>query len=220
MPSASYKWIQCGRRPHNETHPTPPHPATPPPQPILQAALAELVGSALGYGYFKLLTQDIDRVTGEDRVYMREAAAVPGKLSGGLACGVAGLRHAAQPRLLVLVGMFAAWAAFNAAFPDDPLTRLEEGCMVGGFLSYKVRPAGAQGGAGRGVPPVRRMIRVPGGFAVATTKSGRAGEGNFAACPRRCQLVCLAPPCLGPPKYAPPALPQKPSHTSRRWRLS
>lgn len=49
-----------------------------------------------------------------------------------------GNRHALRPRLLVLVGLVAAIPAYGAAFPDEPLTLVEQGCLVGGFLAYKV----------------------------------------------------------------------------------
>ncbi len=48
-------------------------------------------------------------------------------------------RHALQPRLLILVGLVAGINAYNAAFPEQPLSLVEEGCLVAGFLSYKVR---------------------------------------------------------------------------------
>lgn len=44
-----------------------------------------------------------------------------------------------QPRLLVLPGLLAAAAAWNAAYPEDALGMVEQGCLVGGFLSWKVR---------------------------------------------------------------------------------
>lgn len=41
----------------------------------------------------------------------------------------------------MLVGLAAAVAAYNAAFPEDPITLVEQGCLLGGFLAYKVRAA-------------------------------------------------------------------------------
>lgn len=46
---------------------------------------------------------------------------------------------ASQPRLLVLPGLLAAAAAWNAAYPEEALGMVEQGCLVGGFLSWKVR---------------------------------------------------------------------------------
>lgn len=54
----------------------------------------------------------------------------------------AGYRQALQPRLLVLPGLVAGVAAWNAAFPEQQLGLVELGCLVAGFLSYKVRPGG------------------------------------------------------------------------------
>lgn len=55
---------------------------------------------------------------------------------------LAAYRTALQPRLLVLPGLLAAAAAYNAAAgPEDQLGLVEQGCLLGGFLSWKVRPA-------------------------------------------------------------------------------
>jgi len=52
----------------------------------------------------------------------------------------AAYRTALTPRLLVLPGMLALLAAYNAtAAPEDQLGLVEQGCLVGGFLSWKVR---------------------------------------------------------------------------------
>lgn len=49
----------------------------------------------------------------------------------------AAYRAALRPRLLVLVGVAALIAAYNKAAPE-PLPLVYEGCILGGFLSYKV----------------------------------------------------------------------------------
>lgn len=49
----------------------------------------------------------------------------------------AAYRAALRPRLLVLVGLAGLVAAYNAAAPE-PLPLVYEGCVLGGFLSYKV----------------------------------------------------------------------------------
>lgn len=62
--------------------------------------------------------------------------------------GFASYRQALQPRLLVLVGLVAGCSAFNAAYPEQAVSIVEEACMVAGFLSYKVGGWGKRGGAG------------------------------------------------------------------------
>lgn len=49
--------------------------------------------------------------------------------------------QALRPRLLVLPALLGAVAAWNSAFPEEPLGLLEQGCLLGGFLSWKVRRA-------------------------------------------------------------------------------
>ena len=63
------------------------------------------------------------------------------KLARGAAKLFAAYRHALQPRLLVLPGLLASAAAFNAtlAGPEGQLGLVEQGCLLGGFLSWKVR---------------------------------------------------------------------------------
>ena len=53
----------------------------------------------------------------------------------------AAYQQALKPRLLVLPGLLAAAAAWNAALPDLQLGAVEQGCLLGGFLSYKVGSA-------------------------------------------------------------------------------
>jgi hypothetical protein len=68
--------------------------------------------------------------------------------------GFAAYRQALKPRLLVLVGLVAGCSAFNAAYPEQAVSIVEEACMVAGFLSYKVGgwgKRGGQGGMGRAI---------------------------------------------------------------------
>lgn len=51
----------------------------------------------------------------------------------------AGYRQSLQPRLLVLPGLIAAAAAWNAAFPEAQLGLVEQACLLAGFCSWKVR---------------------------------------------------------------------------------
>lgn len=87
----------------------------------------------------------------------RAAEKLEQPLSRNAAKLLAGFRQALQPRLLVLPGLVAAVAAWNSAFPEDQLGLVEQACLLGGFLSWKVRSGCAEGaGAGAG----RRCVLV------------------------------------------------------------
>ncbi|GAB4823706.1 hypothetical protein N2152v2_010752 [Parachlorella kessleri] len=103
-----------------------------------EAAFCELVGAGASYGYLLLLFKDVDALQPGDTVYLREAETVKPEMMRSVAKWLASYRHALKPRLLVLVGLVAGMAAYNAAFPEQPLSLVEEGCLVAGFLSYKV----------------------------------------------------------------------------------
>ncbi|KAI7842538.1 hypothetical protein COHA_003775 [Chlorella ohadii] len=103
-----------------------------------EAAFCELIGTAAGYGYFKWLIADVGRYQPGDVIPAREADAIQVPFLRGAAKVAAAYRQALQPRLLVLPGLLAAAAAWNAAFPEDALGPVEQGCLVGGFLSWKI----------------------------------------------------------------------------------
>lgn len=104
-----------------------------------EAAFCELIGTAAGYGYFKWLIADVSRLQPGDRIPMVEAGQVEPKLARWAAKLLAAYRTALQPRLLVLPALLAAAAAYNAvAGPEGQLGLVEQGCLVGGFLSWKV----------------------------------------------------------------------------------
>ncbi|PRW33204.1 hypothetical protein C2E21_7817 [Chlorella sorokiniana] len=103
-----------------------------------EAAFCELIGTAVGYGYFKWLIADVDRYQPGDVIPVREADAIQQPFLRGAAKVAAAYRQALQPRLLVLPGLLAAAAAWNAAYPEDALGLVEQGCLVGGFLSWKI----------------------------------------------------------------------------------
>jgi hypothetical protein len=113
-------------------------PGSPPRTP--QAAFCELVGTAAGYGYLKWLISDVSRLQPGDAIPLRAAEAVEPRALRWAAKLAATYRHALQPRLLVLPGLAGAVAAWNAALPDAQLGPVEQGCLLGGFLSWKVRP--------------------------------------------------------------------------------
>ena len=50
---------------------------------------------------------------------------------------LAAYKHALNPRLLVFVGLACLMGCYNSV-AEEPLSRLEEGCLLLGFLSYKV----------------------------------------------------------------------------------
>jgi hypothetical protein len=102
-----------------------------------ESAAAELVGAAASYGYLRLLIADVDAFGPETAVPLKAAELVEMPLPRAGAKLLAAWAQAARPRLLVPVGLLAAAAAWNAAFPDARLGLLEEGCLLGGFLAYK-----------------------------------------------------------------------------------
>ncbi|KAL4439962.1 hypothetical protein ABPG75_002963 [Micractinium tetrahymenae] len=104
-----------------------------------EAAFCELLGAAAGYGYFKWLIADVSKLQPGDYIPMMEADKVEPQLARWAAKLFAAYRTALQPRLLVLPALLAAAAAYNAAAaPEDQLGLVEQGCLLGGFLSWKV----------------------------------------------------------------------------------
>lgn len=103
-----------------------------------EAAAAELVGAATGYGYLLWLYRDVDAYGPETAVPARAAEYVEPALARNAAKLGAAYRQALNPRLLVPAGLLGACAAWNAAFPEFPLGVVEAGCALGGFWSYKV----------------------------------------------------------------------------------
>ncbi|GFR52709.1 hypothetical protein Agub_g15338 [Astrephomene gubernaculifera] len=104
-----------------------------------QAALCALLGSAAGYGYLALLYRDVDSYTGDTFVPMVEADKIENTWLRRLAKLGCAYRQALQPRLLVPVGLACLAAAYNrVAGPDHSLDLLHQGCLLGGFLSYKL----------------------------------------------------------------------------------
>jgi hypothetical protein len=62
---------------------------------------------------------------------------MPAGLPRNAAKLVAAYRHALQPRLLVPCGLALAMATWNQV-SGAPLDVIHEGCLLGGFLTYKV----------------------------------------------------------------------------------
>lgn len=98
------------------------------------------VGGLAGYGYLQLLIRDVDMITQDDPVaasfLMAEDSALELSTLRSVRRLGAGYRAALRPRLLVLVGVAAAAAAFDA-FSPEPLSAQAVAALFGGFLSYK-----------------------------------------------------------------------------------
>lgn len=103
-----------------------------------EAAFAELVGSAASYAYFLWLIRDVDAYGADTPVPMRAAEMVEPQFARTLAKIGAAYKMSFNPRLLVLIGLLGACTAWNANFPDMKLGMVEQGCLLGGFLSYKI----------------------------------------------------------------------------------
>ncbi|KAK9916142.1 hypothetical protein WJX75_009264 [Coccomyxa subellipsoidea] len=100
------------------------------------AALSTLVGTAGSYAYLRWLIHDMDGLSEDMVVPFRDARAQPGGPVQTAALGFAAYRQALRPRLLVAVVLAAAVAAFNTV-SETPLGRVEQACLLAGFLSYK-----------------------------------------------------------------------------------
>lgn len=146
------------------------------------------------------------------------AGQVEPKLARWAAKLLAAYRTALQPRLLVLPALLAAAAAYNAvAGPEGQLGLVEQGCLVGGFLSWKVRLPGAAGTrcqccGGLGLGGLG-LAQQPGNWAGPPLSAAQAGPGPLrcwraggAAPPPRARtpLTVLRGPPAGPSAAADP----------------
>lgn len=106
-----------------------------------EVAACGLVGSGVSYAYLLWLMRDVDSVQPGMWLAMAEADKVPEGPMRNIARAGASYSHSLQPRLLCLIGLVAAMALYNAnaeSLGSRPLTLIEQGAAVGGFLSYKV----------------------------------------------------------------------------------
>ncbi|EFJ50235.1 hypothetical protein VOLCADRAFT_104055 [Volvox carteri f. nagariensis] len=108
-----------------------------------QAALCALLGSAASYAYLSCLYRDVDSYRGDTQVPMVEADKVTGEIENTFIRRMAKVgcayRQALQPRLLVPVALAGLSAAYNQIVgPERALDLLHQGCLLGGFLSYKL----------------------------------------------------------------------------------
>ncbi|DBA93920.1 hypothetical protein WJX82_005828 [Trebouxia sp. C0006] len=101
-----------------------------------QAALCALLGSGAGYAYLVLLQQQVDSVTPTDAVPIWEAEDNIQGFARPFAIAIAAYRAGLRARLLVPVGLGACvWACNQSGL--HTVTRVEEGCLILGFLSFK-----------------------------------------------------------------------------------
>ncbi|KAG2452284.1 hypothetical protein HYH02_003308 [Chlamydomonas schloesseri] len=103
------------------------------------AAICALLGSAASYAYLALLYRDVDSYKGDTVVPLVEAEEIDNAALRNVAKLLAAWRQALNGRLLVPVGLAVAGAGYNAlAGPEAQLDLLHQGCLLGGFLSYKL----------------------------------------------------------------------------------
>lgn len=106
-----------------------------------EIAACSIVGSVVGYGYLLLLIRDVDAVQGTDPMPMEGADRMPEGLLRNAARVAVAYSQSLRPRLLSLVGLAAAVYAYNVnadLLGARPLTLIEQGAVLGGFLSFKV----------------------------------------------------------------------------------
>lgn len=107
--------------------------------PSTNASVMELVGCAASYAYLTLLMRHIDGYTEDSETPMFEAERVEDAVLRGLNKTRVGLGYSLNGRLLIPVGLVAGCAVYNwVAGTGGGLSLVEEGCMIGGFLGYKV----------------------------------------------------------------------------------
>jgi len=106
--------------------------------PSTNASVMELVGCAASYAYLSLLMRHVDAYTEDSETPMFEAERVDDTVLRTLNKVVVGLGYSLNARLLIPVGLVAGCALYNAVAGEGGLSLVEEGCMIGGFLGYKV----------------------------------------------------------------------------------
>jgi hypothetical protein len=103
------------------------------------AAAAALAGTAAGAAYLALLYRDADALTAETAVPLMAAQAEPTPwLRAVKVLGAAYWHALAHPRLGIVVALGAAVSAGTAATGRSEPPLVEAGCLLLGFLSYKV----------------------------------------------------------------------------------
>lgn len=104
-----------------------------------EAAFAELVGAAASYGYLLWLMKYIDEIGPNSSIPPRDIESIqPSVLRWITKLGYA-YRSSLNPRLLVPITLVLLTGLWNQKFADDyHLGIVEQGCLIGGFLSYKI----------------------------------------------------------------------------------
>lgn len=103
------------------------------------ASLMELFGAAAGYAYLLLLMNHVDSYNEDSDTPIFEAERIDAPLLRNLAKVGVGYRYSLNPRLLIPTGLALACFAYNSVLGgENPLGLVEEGCLLGGFLGYKV----------------------------------------------------------------------------------
>lgn len=161
-----------------------------------EAALCALYGMAFSYIYLQWLFWDIDRVKGTDVVWSVEARKIELPMLRSLAQLAAALRQSLQPRLAVVVAMAASVAWYNQAFPETPLPTFYEGCVLLGFLSYKVRGAAP-------APALHTRTHTHKRHSTASTHSCTAFSPQIGLLRRLHTRTALSTPTLAPHSIGP-----------------
>jgi hypothetical protein len=109
------------------------------PKEASNASLLELVGSAAGYGYLWLLMRDVDSYNEDSDTPMFEVERIDSSFFRNLAKIGVGYRYSLNPRLLIPCSLALACFAYNSTHDvSEQIGLVEEGCLIGGFLGYKV----------------------------------------------------------------------------------
>ncbi len=107
--------------------------------PSTNASVLELLGCGAGYAYLWLLMRHVDSYNEDTDTPMFEAERIDAALLRNVAKVTVGYRYSLNPRLLIPVGLVVGCSLYNSMHgADSQLGLIEEGCLVGGFLGYKV----------------------------------------------------------------------------------
>ena len=107
--------------------------------PSTNASVMELLGCGAGYAYLWLLMRHVDGYNEDSETPMFEAERIDASLLRNVAKVTVGYRYSLNPRLLIPVGLVLGCFFYNSLHDSgSQLGLVEEGCMIGGFLGYKV----------------------------------------------------------------------------------
>jgi hypothetical protein len=107
--------------------------------PSTNASLLELLGCGAGYAYLWLLMRHVDSYDEDTDTPMFEAERIDAALLRNVAKVTVGYRYSLNPRLLIPVGLVVGCSLYNSVHDvESQIGLIEEGCLVGGFLGYKV----------------------------------------------------------------------------------